>query len=335
MRRTMILLGLLTSLLVLALASPAFALTLKIASAAPEGSSWMKDMRAGAKEVKERTQGRVQIKLYGGGVMGNYKSVLRKIRVGQLNGAAFTGGSLADIYPDMRLLSLPFVFHGFEDARKVRKIIDPILLKGLRDKGFISFGFAGGGFAYIMSNAPVRTSGDLKGRKVWAPEGDVISYAVLEAMGLSPVTLPLIDVMTGLQTGLLDIVAAPPTGALAFQWHTKVRYITEAPLAYIFATLVVDKRTYNKISPEDQKVLDEVMGGIYKRFDAQGETDTSNAISTLKQQGIEFVAAEKADLDAWRKTSVDVERRLGKKGLFSPKLYEKMIQITGAGSSGQ
>ncbi len=111
---------LLTTALIAGLAAPAWSLELKIASVAPEGSSWMQEMRKGAAEIKERSQGRVVIKFYGGGVMGNEKSVLRKIRVGQLHGGAFTGGGLAEVYPDIQLYSLLLNFRNLDEIDHLR-----------------------------------------------------------------------------------------------------------------------------------------------------------------------------------------------------------------------
>ena len=100
------------------------AATLKIATVTPEGSQWMTDMRAGAKEIKERTEGRVQIKYYGGGVMGNDQKVLSRIRIGSLQGGAFTPSALAVQYSDLNLYGLPMVFDSEEEAAFVRARMD-------------------------------------------------------------------------------------------------------------------------------------------------------------------------------------------------------------------
>lgn len=314
-------------------AIPTRAASLKIATSLPEGSSWMRAMRAGAGEIKDRTQGRVTMKFYGGGVMGNDKSVLRKIRVGQLHGGAFTAGGLSSVYSDLKLYSLPFLFRNLDEVLAAREKLDPIIRKGLFDKGFVCFGFAGGGFANLMSNKVVRGISDVKGRKIWVPEGDLVSYAVMEAMSLSPVTLNLIDVMTGLQTGLLDIVAATPTAALAFQWHTRIKYVADMPLVYVVGTMAIDRRAYKTISIEDQAVIEEIMGRIYKEFDEKGVTDDIAAIKALKSQGIEFIAVDSADMKQWRNTALSVERELARDGIYSEHLFELLVECVNDCSS--
>ena len=241
--------------------------TLKIATVTPENTQWMKDMRASAAEIKARTDGRVVIKYYGGGVMGNDSKVLGRIRIGSLQGGAFTPSALASQYSDLNLYGLPLIFDSEEEVAYVRERLDAKLQQGLEDAGFVNFGFAGGGFAILMSNTPVDELADLKGKKVWVPEGDSISYASMEALSLSPVTLPLTDVLTGLQTGLLDIVAMSPIGALVLQWHTKIKYITELPLVYTMGFMAIEKRAFEKISPADQAIVREVMNATYRNFD--------------------------------------------------------------------
>jgi len=301
------------------------AVTLKIATVTPEGSQWMKDMRASAKEVKERTEGRVEIKYYGGGVMGNDTKVLGRIRIGSLQGGAFTPTAVAGQYPDVNLLGLPLIFDSEEEAAYVRKRMDDKLSAGLEEAGWVNFGFAAGGFAILMSNTPISTLDDLKGKKVWIPEGDKISYASMEALSLSPVTLPLTDVLTGLQTGLIDIVAMSPIGALVLQWHTKVKYVTELPLVYTLGFMVVDKRAFSKISPEDQKIVREVMEKTYDNFDRQNLIDNREARDALLNTGIESVPFDIDEYQEIRRILEASNRRLGEQGQFTIAAYEEMM----------
>lgn len=302
------------------------ATTFKIATIAPEGSQWMQQMRAGALTINERTAGRVELKFYGGGVMGNEKSVLRKIRVGQLQGGALTGGGLSKISPDMLLYGLPLLTHSISEMNYVRQQMDPVLVEHLEEVGFVSFGFAAGGFANLMSQSPIAGVEDLKGKKVWVPEGDRASYAVMEALGLAPVTLPLSDVLTGLQTGLVEVVGTSPLGALAFQWYTRVNYITPMPLAYIYGSLVIDKRSFKRLSAADQQVVREVLEGIYREFDHQNVLDNTDALSALQQQGLQLVEPKAGELERWNEVADGVIKQMAQDGLFPLDLYRQVQQ---------
>ena len=316
---------LLITLLALAIGSAAGATTLKIATVTPEGSQWMQDMRASAKEIKERTDGRVQIKYYGGGVMGNDTKVLGKIRIGALQGGAFTPAALSDIYPDLNIYGMPLVFDSEEEAAYVRERLDSKLQEGLEAAGFINFGFASGGFAIVMSNTPVKGLDDLKGKRVWVPEGDSISYASMEALSLAPVTLPLTDVLTGLQTGLIDIVAMSPIGALVLQWHTKIKYMTEIPLVYTVGFMAVDKRAFNKLSEADQQVVRDVMQETYEKFDRSNLEDNREARDALLNAGIESVPFDVDEVARLRDRLMESNRKIGQEGAFNMALYDEML----------
>jgi TRAP-type C4-dicarboxylate transport system substrate-binding protein len=326
----------LITLLALAIGSAASAATLKIATITPEGSQWMKDMRASAQEIKERTDGRVQIKYYGGGVMGNDSKVLGKIRIGALQGGAFTPAALADIYSDLNVYGMPLVFDSEEEAAYVRERLDRKLQEGLEAAGFVNFGFAAGGFAIVMSNTPVKGFDDLKGKRVWVPEGDSISYASMEAMSLAPVTLPLTDVLTGLQTGLIDIVAMSPIGALVLQWHTKIKYITEIPLVYTVGFMAIDKRAFGKLSDADQQVVRDVMQRTYEEFNRTNLEDNREARDALLNAGIESVPFDAEEVARLREKLLESNKRLGAQGAFNLALYDEMLsyveEYRGAGS---
>lgn len=304
--------------------SAAGATKIKIATVTPEGSSWMREMRAAAAEIKQRTEGRVVVKYYGGGVMGNDKKVLRKMRIGQLQGGAFTAGGLVDHYPDIVLYTLPLIFNSQQEVDYVRQRMDAGLVDGLDQAGLVTFGFAGGGFGNLMADRPVERNDDLRGQKVWVPEGDTISIKGLEALDLLPVALPITDVLTGLQTGLLDAIVAPPIGAVVLQWYTKVSFVTELPITYTMALLAIDKRVFGKLSAADQKVFREVMTAVYDGFDQSNRADNASARQALKNNGIEFVRLDQPTVDRWRRAAADVNYSMADAGVFSASLLREL-----------
>jgi len=306
-------------------AAQAGAADLKIATVLPENTQWMKDMRAGAAEIRERTDGRVNFKFYSGGVQGNPNKVLRKIKIGQLHGGAFTPTDLQQVYPDLNIYGLPFLFESEEEVNYVRERVDPILMEGLEQAGFVSFGFSSGGFAIIMSNVPVRSHDDLKGRKIWVPEGDLISYETMKGLQLSPVTLPITDVLTGLQTGLIDIVAMSPAGALVLQWHTKVEYLTKLPILYSMGFLAIDDRAFNRIDEADKQVVRDVMSRIYAEWDSENQQDANNALQALIKSGIEAVEPAPGEQEKLQGLMQRQNRIMAGKGLFSGSLLEEVL----------
>jgi TRAP-type C4-dicarboxylate transport system substrate-binding protein len=298
---------------------------LKIATVAPEGSGWMQSMRLAAGEIKSKTNGRVEIKFYAGGVMGNDKKVLRKIRIGQLQGGVFTANGLSERYRDILIYGLPLVFRTQEEADYVRERMDPLLTQGLDDSGFVSFGFAGGGFAKLMGNEPIGHLDDLRGRKVWVPEGDTVSYEAMVALNLAPVVLPITDVLMGLQTGLLEYIATPPVGAVILQWFTKVKYVSNLPLVYTLATMVIDKRAFFSISDVDQATVREILTAVYDDFDSQNKEDNLQAEEALAANGLKFIDLQPEIIASWREAARQANEKMAEKGLFSKDLLNALL----------
>lgn len=321
LRTTARLLGVTT---LLALSLPAGAATFKVATVSPDGSMWMKLLREGAAEIAERTEDRVNFKFYPGGVMGDDKAVLRKIRSGQLHGAVLTAGGLNQIYPDIELYGLPMVFNDVDEVGHVRSQMDATLLSGLSEKGFVGFGIAEVGFAYAMSKASVSTFEEVRAQKVWIPDGDPGAELAVRTFDISPIPLSIADVLGGLQTGLINTVAVPPVGAIALQWHTQLKYVFDLPLLYIYGLLAVRDRQFDRLEAGDQLVVREVMGEVVRKVDAQNRTDHNRAVEVLKMQGLQFNEPTTAERSRWTGLAQQASDEMIAQGILSAELVEKL-----------
>ena len=209
----------------------------------------------------------------------------------------------------------------------MRNELEPEVRKRLEDAGYVNFGLAAAGFAYMMSNRPARTLDDLKGSKVWIPEGDPVGFAALRALGVAPVVMPVTDVMTGLQTDLLDSITAPPVGAVVFQWHTQLQYLADVPIAYVYAALLIEKRVFSKISPDDQAVVREVMEGIYRKFDKYGVSDNDEAMQALLDGGMQRITPNAGEVAEWREIVQASHRKMADDDVFAPALYDRLQSL--------
>mgnify|MGYP001185669451 FL=1 len=297
---------------------------IKIATLAPQNSEWAEKFQKGSIEIQERTENRVKLKFYWGGAQGNAKKILQKIKIRQLHGGTFSPTDFQELYPDLNIYGLPFLFKDFDEVDYVRDRVDNQLEQGFKNLGFNTYGFAGGGFAYILSNEPIREYEDLKNKKIWLPQGDLISYEAMRSLNLLPVPLPMTDVLTGLQTGLIDIVAIPPVVALALQWHTKISYITRVPVLYAMGFLAIDSKMINRINTDDRKVLNEVISRIYSEVDSNSQQDSENAYEALSKIGIQEI---QFDGDEYQKLTDLLEeptKKMANDGFYSLELFNEI-----------
>ncbi len=307
----------------LSLSSNGYAKTFKIATLSPDGSFWMTTMKEAAKEVAKQTENRVKFRFYPGGVMGNDKAVLKKIRIGQLQGAALSGGALAARVPNTQVYNIPLLFRSYDEVDFVRKQLDADLEENFSKAGFVNFGLVEGGFAYILSKRRIAGADDLKKNKVWVPSDDPASQSASDSFGIAPVALSIGDVLTGLQTGLIDTVAASPIGAIALQWHTQVKYLLDVPIIYIFALLAIDEKAFGKISTEDQTIVNTVMRAAAKKMDAQNRKDNQNAFSALENQGIKMVTPDAGQLKEWKEKGVAAAEGFVRRGKIDPAVVNR------------
>lgn len=285
------------------------AVTIKIATLSPDGSAWMREMKAAAKEVSEKTDNRVRFRFYPGGVMGNDTAVLKKIRIGQLHGAAFSGGALAHKVPDTQIYNLPFLFNSFEEVDYVRSKMDKKIEDDFTKAGFVNFGLAEGGFGYIMSKQDLTDPNELKNSKVWVPAEDPASESAAETFGFAPTPLSIGDVLTGLQTDLINTVTASPVAAIALQWHTQLSHVTDLPLIYFYGIMAIDKKAFKRIKAEDQPIVTEIMRKYWKKIDKLNRDDAASAITALKDQGIKVLKPTAEQVNVW-KSKTDMATKL-------------------------
>ena len=299
------------------------AAALKIATVSPDGSVWMKLLRAAAKEVERETAGRVKLKLYPGGVMGDERAMMRKMRVGQLQGAVLTTGVFNRIYPDVQLYNLPMQFRGLDEVDHVRERLDAELMRGLEASGFVSLGFAEVGMAYAMSTRPARSVRDAAGLKVWTPLGNEAAVKAMRDFGISPIPLTITDVLAGLQTGLIDTVAVPPVGALALQWHGPLEYILDLPFMYVYAPMVLAKRPFGRLDEPDRGAVRRVLGRAVEDADARNRADHDEVWRVLQQQGLSLVRPSAEEAAEWQARADAASRKWVADGIVSQALHER------------
>src|SRR5262249_7418489 len=281
------LLGIL-GLCAVAAAAPAGATEIKVATLAPKGSGWAKILEEGAKSIAEKTADRVQIKYFFSGSQGDERDVVRKMKLGQLDGSALTAVGLGLIKGDVRVLELPFLFKSDKELDYVRDKMSGDFEKQFDEAGYVLLAWGDVGWVHLFSNIQLTSKGDLDKTKMWAWTDDPIVRAFFKRLGINGVPLGVPDVLPSLQTGTIDACYGSPYAAVVLQWYSKVKYATGTPISYSIGALVVRKEVFSKLSAEDQKVVKEmsrVMGGqLMTRIRA----DNERAKNTIQKSGITF-----------------------------------------------
>ena len=318
--------ALLFSILLFVPAHAADTYVLKFATLAPQGSTWMNIITDWANQVEKDSGGRLTFKLYGGGVSGDEPDVLRKIRFGQLQGAAMTGHGIGYIYSPARVLEIPFLFRNYGEVDYVRVRLMPEIRAGFHDNGFELLGWMEVGFVQLFSREPIYSLDDMKKRRIWLWQGDPLGDAFFSASGLAPVPLPITEVFTSLSTGLIDTTIAPPLGAIAFQWFTKTPYMTDIPVMDGIGGLIVSRQFFDKLPPDLRALLRKTGEAAGERLVTETRRDNEKSLAVLKQHGITFTREWKdtdAELYALRDRAAAA---LAKNGYIPAAIYQHTRQ---------
>jgi TRAP-type C4-dicarboxylate transport system substrate-binding protein len=261
----------------------------KVASLAPEGSVWAKRFRDFTREVEEKSNGEIGFKSYAGGVMGDDRAMYRKIRVGQLNGGGFTMTGISEVVPDFRILGIPFMFNSYDEVDRVKEKMLPRFEKEFDKQGLVLMAFSEVGFIYTMSSFPITTLAELKQSKPWAPEGDPVSKVLLETVGVTPIPLSIPDVLTSLQTGLINTAFNSFYGSIVMQWFTKISYITDIPFVYAYGAFILDKKTFSRLPPHYADMMKSAARTHFAKLLADTRKSNEESLQVLLENNITLV----------------------------------------------
>lgn len=298
----------------------------KVASIAPEGSIWTKRFRDFAADVNEQSNGEVGFKIYSGGIMGDDQAMYRKIRVGQLNGGGFTMTGIGNVVPDFRIMGVPFLFRSYGEVDYVRQGLMPFFQKAFSEKGLELIAMTEVGFVYSMSTMPVSTLDGLKKSKVWAPEDDPVSMVYLQILGITPLPLTIPDVLSSLQTGLVETVFNSLYGNIVLQWFTKTKYISDIPFGYAYGAILLDRKHFSRLPDSYQIMIRETAG---KHFDLlMADTRKSNRESrqVLEENGVAFISPDSEDVLVLNDKHDETVRQL-QGTAFSGEIYQIAVKL--------
>jgi len=295
-------------------------ITLKLATMAPEGSIWMQEIDTLNADLEKATGGKVKFKVYPGGIMGGDDVVFRKIRVGQLDGALVTTNGLSKLNEDFYLLTWPGLFKSYDEVDYFLREQSGFFNEHLQDKDFEALGVMSLGFTYTYTSLSIQNFDDMKQAKAWLWDNDPVMTTMYSQLGVTPVSVGIGDVMTALQTGLLNTVFNTPTGIVSLQWFTRINQMIDLPLTHSFGAFVLKTKSWNKIPQELQPIVRELVQSHAREITQKTRIEDDKARTVISSKGVSITEPSKALSDSlsnvFDKAIADLLRNSDNPGLY-------------------
>ena len=266
--------------------------TIKLGTLAPQGSTWHDLLKEMAQRWEQASGGQVRLRIYAGGAQGSEGDMVRKMGIGQLQGAAITNVGMHDVIPEPQAFSVPFLFDDEAQMECAFEKMRPRLDDALAKRGLVALQWSRVGSIYLFCDSSRRTPAEMKNAKVWAWEGDPKSVEAFRAAGLHPVVLSATDIVPSLQTGMIDCVPNIPLYVLTARLFEKANHMMDAPWSHMVGATVVRKETWEKIAPDVRQKLIAIARELGEKVNAEVRRLNADAVSAMQKQGLKKVATE-------------------------------------------
>ncbi len=287
------------------MALPASGKTLvKLTTLAPKDSSYHQALQKMGQQWAKASGGEVDLVIYPGGIQGGESAMIKRMRIGQIQAAMITAVGLSDIEPSVTgLQSMPMMFRDFEEVDFIGSKLQPTLEEMLAAKGFVVLFWTDAGWVQYFSKGPVRVPDDMRKMKMFSWSKGDESDMIVRRAGFNPVALETADILPGLQTGLIDVVAMPPFYALSTQIYTAAKHMVELNWAPLVGAMVIKKDVWEKLSPEAQKGMKEAAFEAGKQIKASSRKESDDAVATMRDKwGLKVYRPNAQEVEAWRTT---------------------------------
>jgi len=297
---------------------------IKIATLAPYGSAWAKIMEEGGRRLETETQGRVKLRYYFSGSQGDERDVVRKMKLDQLDGAALTAVGLGILSPSVFVLELPYLFTTDQQIDHVRDKLGAELESDLEKAGYVLISWGDVGWVHSFFTVELKSPSDLGKIKFWEWTDDPISREMFKILGVNAVPLGVPEVLQALQTNSIQALSAPPLAAVALQWYTKLKFMTDRPPSYAVGALVVKKAVLARLTPADREVLLRSGREMGVKLTAAVRRDGERATKAMVKSGIVLIHVPDDAQAKLVAAGKEVWTRLAGK-LYSKELLDRVI----------
>jgi TRAP-type C4-dicarboxylate transport system substrate-binding protein len=306
-------------------AEPAF--RVKLATLVPKGTSYHQILLEMAEKWRQAPGGGVGLTLYTDGTMGGEADMVRRMRVGQIQAGLLTVGGLSEIDPSVRALqNMPMMFRSLDEVDYVRAKLRPELEKRLEEKGFVMLFWGDAGWIRYFSRRAAVTPEDFKKLKVFVSSGDNEQIDIMKALGYRAVPLEYTDVLTSLQTGLIDAVPSTPFYALAGQFYGPAPHMLELNWAPLVGGAVISKKTWDSFPAATRETLLKAAAEAGEQIKLRGRKENEEAVEAMKKRGLTVHPATPEVEAEWRKLSETVYPMI--RGRIVPaEMFDKVVRL--------
>jgi TRAP-type C4-dicarboxylate transport system substrate-binding protein len=288
-------------LLVILVGSPLYSLTIKLGSVAPANSPWGKALHRLAGHWSRITDGKVKLMLYLGGRAGNEPDMIRKIRIGQLHGAAVSALGMESITSDVMTLTVPFFIQNENEFDYVLEKMKPHFDKELEDRNFKALTWSFSGWVHLFARKPVIFPADLAEQKLGIPMEDTDILQIWRSIGVDAFTVSVVDLMLALQGGMVDAFYSPPLVAAAFQWFAFSNHMSLLRILPIYGSIIIKDSIWKRVPDEYKPEMLDAVQEIQEKFSEEFMKLEEEALAVMKKHGLVVHQVSTEAEKEWRK----------------------------------
>lgn len=274
---------------------------IKMGTVAPEGSPWHQILQQMGQDWRNISGGKVQLRIYPGGVLGDEPDMIQKMRIGQLQAVALSGSGLSRLEPAVACLQIPMMIESYAELDYIRDRIAPRLEQAIEQKGYIVLNWGDAGWVHFFTKTPARKLDDIRRMKLFTMAGDADALELYQSAGFRPVPLATTDMLPALQTGLIEAFDVPPLLAMLNQWFGVAPYMLDLKWAPLVGATIVSKRTWERIPEPARTEMREAARRAGVRLRGEIRKMGDDAVEAMKKRGLKVIALDAATLAEWRR----------------------------------
>lgn len=301
-------------------------LIIRMGTLAPQKSKWHEILLDMGEKWKKASGGKVELKVYAGGEQGDEPAMVEKLRIRKLQSVALSGAGLSGIEPGVSALQIPMMLDSYGELDYVREHISERLEKGFAQRGFIVLNWADAGWVHFFTKNPATTPDQIRKMKLCVMQGDNGTYELYKTHGFHPVALAATDILTGLQTGLIDAFQSPPLVALGSQWFGGAHYMLDIRFAQLVGATLIDKRVWDQIPANTRTEMMKIARTAGVALREEIRKDEAASLPMMEQFGLQIIHADGPTTAQWKKLSESIYPNL--RGSDIPAdLFDQVVRL--------